>query len=50
MKVMQHAKNWLQTRLKLEVSDEKTKVTDFTKKFGEFLGIKIRTILSIENI
>ena len=43
MKVMQHAKNWLQTRLKLEVSDEKTKVTDLTKKFGEFLGIKIRT-------
>ena len=43
MKVMQGAKNWLKTRLKLEVSDEKTKVTDLTKGYGEFLGIKIRT-------
>ena len=43
MKVMQGAKNWLKTRLKLEVSDEKTRVTDLTKSYGEFLGIKIRT-------
>lgn len=43
MKVMQGAKNWLKARLKLEVSDEKTKVTDLTKGYGEFLGIKIRT-------
>lgn len=43
MKVMQGAKNWLRERLKLEVSDEKTRVTDLTKGYGEFLGIKIRT-------
>ena len=43
MKVMQGAKNWLKKRLKLEVSDEKTRVTDLTKGYGEFLGIKIRT-------
>lgn len=43
MKVMQHAKNWLSTRLKLEVSDEKTRVIDLTKSYGEFLGIKVRT-------
>lgn len=43
MKVMQAAKNWLEKRLKLEVSEEKTKVTDLTKGYGEFLGIKIRT-------
>ena len=43
MKVMQGAKNWLRERLKLEVSDEKTRVTDLTKGYGEFLGIKFRT-------
>lgn len=43
MKVMQHAKNWLKRRLKLEVSEEKTKVIDLTKSYGEFLGIKMRT-------
>ncbi len=42
-KVMLNAKKWLKTRLKLEVSDEKTRVTDLTKSYGEFLGIKIRT-------
>ena len=43
IKVMQGAKNWLKNRLKLEVSDEKTRVTDLTRGYGEFLGIKIRT-------
>lgn len=43
MKVMQSVKNWLKKRLKLDVSDEKTRVIDLTKKYGEFLGIKIRT-------
>lgn len=43
MKVMQGAKNWLRKRLNLEVSDEKTRVIDLTKGYGEFLGIVIRT-------
>lgn len=43
MKVMQGAKNWLQKRLHLELSEEKTKVIDLTKGYGEFLGLKIRT-------
>ena len=32
----------LQERLKLEVSDEKTKVVNVRKKYSEFLGFKIR--------
>lgn len=43
MKVMQGAKKWLKSRLNLDVSDEKTRVIDLTKGYGEFLGIKIRT-------
>jgi 5-methylcytosine-specific restriction endonuclease McrA len=42
-KVMYGAKKWLNERLKLEVSDEKTRVVNLKKKYGEFLGIKIRT-------
>ncbi len=42
-KVMYGAKEWLEKRLKLEVSEEKTRVTNLTKGYGEFLGIKIRT-------
>lgn len=33
---------WLQERLKLEVSPEKTKVVNVKKKYSEFLGFKIR--------
>ena len=43
LKVMHGAKKWLKSRLKLDVSDEKTRVIDLTKGYGEFLGIKIRT-------
>lgn len=42
-KVMYGAKEWLEKRLKLEVSEDKTRVTNLTKGYGEFLGIKIRT-------
>lgn len=43
VKIMQGAKKWLKSRLYLDVSDEKTRVIDLTKGYGEFLGIKIRT-------
>lgn len=33
---------WLQQRLKLEVSDEKTRIVNVKKKYSEFLGFKIR--------
>ncbi len=35
--------NWLTTRLHLEVSEEKTRIVNLKKQFGEFLGLKIRT-------
>ncbi len=34
---------WLKTRLDLNVSMEKTRIVNLRKKFGEFLGIAIRT-------
>lgn len=42
-KTKDHAINWLTQRLKLEVSQEKTRVVNLNKQYGEFLGIKIRT-------
>ena len=33
---------WLEARLKLEVSEEKTKIVNLKKNYSEFLGIKIR--------
>lgn len=33
---------WLQQRLKLEVSDEKTRIVNVKKKYSEFLGFKIK--------
>ena len=33
---------WLQQRLKLELSDEKTRIVNVKKKYSEFLGFKIR--------
>ena len=34
---------WLQKRLKLNVSMEKTRIVNLRKQYGEFLGIEIRT-------
>ena len=36
-------KDWLWKRLKLEVSDEKSKVTNLRKRDSEFLGFRIKT-------
>ena len=35
-------KDWLWKRLKLEVSDEKSKVTNLRKRDSEFLGFRIK--------
>lgn len=37
-------KLWLKDRLKLEISDEKSKVTNLKKQYTEFLGFKLRLI------
>lgn len=35
---------WLKQRLKLEVSEEKTRIVNVTKRYMEFLGFKIKVI------
>ncbi len=35
-------KDWLEKRLKLEISDEKSKVTNLRKRYSEFLGIQFK--------
>ncbi len=41
-RTMSAVKDWLRTRLKLEVSEEKSKVTNVKKHYSEFLGFKIK--------
>lgn len=36
------SKRWLKERLKLDVSDEKTKIINLKKQYSEFLGFKIK--------
>lgn len=42
-KVLHSVIEWLEKRLKLSVSMEKTRIVNLRKQYGEFLGIKIRT-------
>ena len=41
-RVMTAVKQWLKERLRLDISNEKTKVVNLTKGYSEFLGIKMR--------
>jgi len=41
-KTMIAVKQWLEQRLRLEVSPEKTRVINLSKQYSEFLGIKVR--------
>ena len=41
-KIMLATKNWLKERLTLEVSPEKTKITNLRKNYTEYLGFKLR--------
>jgi Retron-type reverse transcriptase len=41
-RVMTGVKQWLKERLRLDVSDEKTKVVNLSNGYSEFLGIKMR--------
>lgn len=38
-------RKWLEERLKLKVSNEKSKITNLRKKYSEFLGYKLRVTL-----
>ena len=37
-------KEWLKDRLKLEISEEKSKITNLKKRYSEFLGFKIKAV------
>lgn len=43
-------KQWLSDRLKLEVSDEKSKVVNLKKGYSEFLGFKMKAVKKKKNI
>jgi RNA-directed DNA polymerase len=43
-KVFTAAKDWLETRLQLEISPEKSQITNLKKKYSEFLGIKFKVV------
>ena len=42
VKILEASKKWLKERLKLEVSNEKTKIVNLRKNYTDFLGIKIK--------
>ncbi len=44
-KTLKSVKEWLNLRLKLEVSEEKTKITNVKKHSTEFLGFKLKAYL-----
>lgn len=41
-RIMIASKDWLNTRLKLTLSEEKTRIVDTRNKYSEFLGFKIK--------
>lgn len=41
-KMLEKTKEWLYERLKLEVSEEKTKIVNLKRNYSEFLGFKIK--------
>jgi group II intron reverse transcriptase/maturase len=43
-KIFQAVKMWLNERLKLEISEEKSKIVNLKKHYSEFLGFKMKAI------
>ena len=41
-RIFHATKQWLNERLKLEISEEKSKITNIRKKYSEFLGIRFK--------
>lgn len=44
-KILIATKKWLKERLNLEISEEKTKITNLRKNYSEYLGIKLKVEL-----
>lgn len=43
-KVFIAVKKWLKDRLKLEISEEKSKVVNLKKRYSDFLGVKLKAV------
>lgn len=43
-KIFIAVKHWLKERLKLEISEEKSKVVNLKKRYSEFLGFKLKAV------
>ncbi len=43
-KIFTATKNWLKKRLDLDISSEKSKITNLRKNYSDFLGIKLKAI------
>ncbi len=43
-KILIAVKKWLKERLKLEISEEKSKVVNLKKQYSEFLGFKLKAV------
>lgn len=43
-KIFHASKQWLEKRLHLEISEEKSKITNLLKKNGEFLGMQVKLV------
>ncbi len=44
VKTYHAVKQWLEERLKLQISEEKSKVVNFKKSYSEFLGFKLKVV------
>jgi len=44
-KIFIAVKNWLKERLKLDISEEKSKVVNLKKQYSEFLGFKLKAVI-----
>jgi len=43
-KIFHATKKWLKNRLKLEISEEKSKIVNLKKSYSEFLGFKLKAV------
>ena len=49
-KVFVAVKQWLRDKLKLEISEEKSKVVNLKKQYSEFLGFKLKAVEKAANM
>ena len=47
-KIFTAVKKWLKERLKLDISEEKSKVVNLKKKSSEFLGFELKAVRKVK--